>query len=186
MQPRHASLEAACITTAMSRYDPEWQMDTPRICKVLYASAHAQQIAMHQISCMQVLRCSGRTGRGFCPFASQHTCNCSMSDVESLMMRPPLPRSVHACIVQGVLLDQFGVLHDGKKPYPGAIAAVQHMAEHGLKLFILSNSSRRNALHHPPPPPLPPPVAHIPQAGCTHEPVFDHSTFPSKVAKCIA
>ncbi|KAK9840529.1 hypothetical protein WJX84_012463 [Apatococcus fuscideae] len=45
---------------------------------------------------------------------------------------------------KGVLLDQFGVLHDGKVAYPGAVEAVQHMADQGLKLFILSNSSRRS------------------------------------------
>ena len=43
---------------------------------------------------------------------------------------------------QAVLLDQFGVLHDGQHPYPDAIAAVQALADRGLKLFVLSNSSR--------------------------------------------
>ncbi len=45
--------------------------------------------------------------------------------------------------MQGVLLDQFGVLHDGVKPYPHAVAAVKQMAEQGQKILILSNSSRR-------------------------------------------
>ncbi|XP_072990486.1 uncharacterized protein [Typha latifolia] len=40
-------------------------------------------------------------------------------------------------------LDQFGVLHDGKKPYPGAISALEKLAVHGAKLVIISNSSRR-------------------------------------------
>ncbi|XP_031481793.1 uncharacterized protein LOC116251582 isoform X2 [Nymphaea colorata] len=41
------------------------------------------------------------------------------------------------------LLDQFGVLHDGKKPYPGAISTLESLASSGLKMIILSNSSRR-------------------------------------------
>ena len=45
---------------------------------------------------------------------------------------------------QGVLLDQFGVLHDGQKPYPGAQQAVQLLHEAGLRVLILSNSSRRS------------------------------------------
>ncbi|XP_042517212.1 uncharacterized protein LOC122091379 isoform X2 [Macadamia integrifolia] len=35
-------------------------------------------------------------------------------------------------------LDQFGVLHDGKQPYP-----VEKLASHGAKMVIISNSSRR-------------------------------------------
>lgn len=44
---------------------------------------------------------------------------------------------------QGVFLDQFGVLHDGQAPYPGAVDAVRHMHESGLKVILLSNSSQR-------------------------------------------
>lgn len=44
----------------------------------------------------------------------------------------------------GVLLDQFGVLHDGRKPYPHAVAAVQCLFEAGKQIIILSNSSRRS------------------------------------------
>jgi hypothetical protein len=45
---------------------------------------------------------------------------------------------------QGVLLDQFGVLHDGREPYPGAAQAVQQLHAAGLRILILSNSSRRS------------------------------------------
>ena len=45
--------------------------------------------------------------------------------------------------LQGVLLDQYGVLHDGQKAYPGAVAAVEALAAAGRKLLVLSNSSRR-------------------------------------------
>ncbi|XP_051121213.1 uncharacterized protein LOC127244766 [Andrographis paniculata] len=40
-------------------------------------------------------------------------------------------------------LDQFGVLHDGKQPYPGAITALEKLANSGAKMVIISNSSRR-------------------------------------------
>ncbi len=49
----------------------------------------------------------------------------------------------HIVNPQALLLDQFGVLHDGRRPYPGAIEAVAAAAASGLKLLIISNSSRR-------------------------------------------
>ncbi|XP_020597400.1 uncharacterized protein LOC110037162 [Phalaenopsis equestris] len=47
---------------------------------------------------------------------------------------------------KGWLLDQFGVLHDGKKPYPGAISTLENLANHGAKMVIISNSSRRASI----------------------------------------
>jgi ribonucleotide monophosphatase NagD (HAD superfamily) len=44
----------------------------------------------------------------------------------------------------GVLLDQFGVLHDGRTPYPHAIEAVRVLAQAGKRIVVLSNSSRRS------------------------------------------
>ncbi|EFJ42426.1 hypothetical protein VOLCADRAFT_44669, partial [Volvox carteri f. nagariensis] len=44
---------------------------------------------------------------------------------------------------QALLLDQFGVLHDGRVPYPGAVEAVAAAAGAGLRLLVISNSSRR-------------------------------------------
>ena len=60
-------------------------------------------------------------------------------------------------VYQGVLLDQFGVLHDGNKAYAGVQEAVQWMAAKGMKILILSNSSKRmpcskaamHSLHRP-------------------------------------
>lgn len=49
-----------------------------------------------------------------------------------------LPRTYRA-----ILLDQFGCLHDGRDPLPGAVAAVRALAATGARLVILSNSSRR-------------------------------------------
>jgi ribonucleotide monophosphatase NagD (HAD superfamily) len=45
---------------------------------------------------------------------------------------------------QFVLLDQFGVLHDGQQPYPHAIAAVEQLHAAGKQVLVLSNSSRRS------------------------------------------
>lgn len=45
--------------------------------------------------------------------------------------------------MQGILLDQFGVLHDGRQALPEAGTAVKAMAAAGLRVYILSNSSRR-------------------------------------------
>ena len=42
-----------------------------------------------------------------------------------------------------LLLDQFGVLHDGRTPYPGTVEAVRSLAESGRTLIVLSNSSLR-------------------------------------------
>ncbi|WIA31743.1 hypothetical protein OEZ86_002619 [Tetradesmus obliquus] len=46
--------------------------------------------------------------------------------------------------IQFVLLDQFGVLHDGRRPYPHAIAAVEQLHAAGKQVLVLSNSSRRS------------------------------------------
>ncbi|KAM3339247.1 hypothetical protein P3S68_029116 [Capsicum galapagoense] len=43
-------------------------------------------------------------------------------------------------------LDQFGVFHDGKQPYPGAISALEKLATCGAKMVIISNSSRRASI----------------------------------------
>ncbi|XP_010523324.1 PREDICTED: uncharacterized protein LOC104801693 [Tarenaya hassleriana] len=40
-------------------------------------------------------------------------------------------------------LDQYGVLHDGKQPYPGAISTLEKLATTGAKMVVISNSSRR-------------------------------------------
>ncbi|KAI4324380.1 hypothetical protein L6164_023925 [Bauhinia variegata] len=42
-------------------------------------------------------------------------------------------------------LDQFGVLHDGKQPYPGAISTLENIANSGAKIVVISNSSRRSS-----------------------------------------
>ena len=42
-----------------------------------------------------------------------------------------------------LLLDQFGVLHDGRVAYPAAVEAVRRLAAAGRTLVVLSNSGRR-------------------------------------------
>jgi HAD superfamily hydrolase (TIGR01459 family) len=45
----------------------------------------------------------------------------------------------------GFILDQWGVLHDGREAYPGAREAVRELARRGKRLVVLSNSGRRAA-----------------------------------------
>lgn len=44
-----------------------------------------------------------------------------------------------------LLIDQFGVLHDGSVPYPGATAALAAMREAGKQVLLISNSGKRAA-----------------------------------------
>lgn len=43
----------------------------------------------------------------------------------------------------GFVVDQWGVLHDGTTPYPGAIECVERLRLTGKHLVVLSNSGRR-------------------------------------------
>lgn len=43
------------------------------------------------------------------------------------------------------IVDQFGVLHDGRAPYPGAVEALQRLADLGRPVVVLSNSGKRSA-----------------------------------------
>lgn len=45
----------------------------------------------------------------------------------------------------GLLLDQYGVLHNGVSVFPRAEAALKHLKQDGSRIVILSNSSRRSA-----------------------------------------
>lgn len=46
-----------------------------------------------------------------------------------------------------IVLDQWGVLHDGTSPYDGAIDALTELAERGTRLAVLSNSGKRADLN---------------------------------------
>ena len=42
-----------------------------------------------------------------------------------------------------IILDQWGVLHNGSEPYPGTITALETLRGFGTRLAVLSNSGRR-------------------------------------------
>ncbi|WP_333712739.1 TIGR01459 family HAD-type hydrolase [Yoonia sp.] len=44
-----------------------------------------------------------------------------------------------------IVLDQWGVLHDGSAPYPGAVDALARLKSRGKQLAVLSNSGKRAA-----------------------------------------
>ena len=48
---------------------------------------------------------------------------------------------------QGFLLDQWGVIHDGRRALPEAVAALAELKRRGKRLVVLSNSGRRAALN---------------------------------------
>lgn len=43
------------------------------------------------------------------------------------------------------IVDQWGILHDGTKPYPGAIECLERLRGAGKHIVVLSNSGRREA-----------------------------------------
>ena len=46
---------------------------------------------------------------------------------------------------EAVFFDQYGVLHDGRNPYPGARDALAALKSRGVKIVVLSNSGRTGA-----------------------------------------
>src|SRR5437762_3518014 len=44
-----------------------------------------------------------------------------------------------------LLVDQYGVLHDGTAPYPGAIEALAAISSRGRKVIVLTNSGKSSA-----------------------------------------
>jgi len=61
------------------------------------------------------------------------------ASVDALLASLPVIADRYDCL----LLDQFGVIHDGKAAYPGAVAAVSEVQRRGKKICVISNSSRR-------------------------------------------
>ncbi len=43
----------------------------------------------------------------------------------------------------GFIVDQWGILHDGTRPYPGALDCLQRLRHAGKRIVVLSNSGRR-------------------------------------------
>ena len=48
---------------------------------------------------------------------------------------------------QGFIIDQWGVLHDGGAPYPGAIDCLTSLRAEGKRIVLLSNSGKRAAVN---------------------------------------
>ncbi len=48
---------------------------------------------------------------------------------------------------QGFLIDQWGVLHNGERIYPGAIEALAELARRGKQVVLLTNSGRRRSFN---------------------------------------
>jgi HAD superfamily hydrolase (TIGR01459 family) len=46
---------------------------------------------------------------------------------------------------EAVFFDQYGVLHDGRRPYAGATEALAALKSRGVKIVVLSNSGRTGA-----------------------------------------
>jgi len=61
------------------------------------------------------------------------------------MTRPIESLAEIAGSYDAIVLDQWGVLHDGGRPYPGAIEALERLAASGMPLAVLSNSGKRAA-----------------------------------------
>jgi HAD superfamily hydrolase (TIGR01459 family) len=43
----------------------------------------------------------------------------------------------------GVLIDQFGIIHDGEKLYPGVLDTLRELSDAGIRVAILTNSGKR-------------------------------------------
>ncbi|PCI00954.1 MAG: TIGR01459 family HAD-type hydrolase, partial [Alphaproteobacteria bacterium] len=43
----------------------------------------------------------------------------------------------------GILIDQWGTLHDGEKPYDGVIEALENLKSRGKQIILISNSGQR-------------------------------------------
>ncbi|MEI6558651.1 MAG: TIGR01459 family HAD-type hydrolase [Rhodospirillaceae bacterium] len=58
---------------------------------------------------------------------------------------PPVLRGLQALAgrYDGFILDLWGVLHDGERPYPGALDGLERLVSAGKRLCLLSNAPRR-------------------------------------------
>ena len=76
----------------------------------------------------------------------------SSSSTRTKKKRFASPRDMESVLLQNdkisdIFLDQFGVLHDGKNPFPEAIECVRRIHETfpSIRVHVLSNSSRRRS-----------------------------------------
>ncbi|WP_158816277.1 TIGR01459 family HAD-type hydrolase [Methylocapsa sp. S129] len=57
-------------------------------------------------------------------------------------MRKPSLFSACSAAFNFIFIDQYGVLHDGQRSYPGAVDALSELKARGTRVVILSNSGR--------------------------------------------
>lgn len=62
-------------------------------------------------------------------------------------MNPHAISGIHELIdrYDHFIVDQFGVLHDGQKPYPGAVETLTKLRGNAKSILLLSNSGKRSA-----------------------------------------
>ncbi|KAK9165149.1 hypothetical protein Scep_000340 [Stephania cephalantha] len=70
-------------------------------------------------------------------------CSISSNEVQLFQSLNGIRQLAQSRPFKAWFLDQFGVLHDGKQPYPGSISTLEKLASTGAKMVIISNSSRR-------------------------------------------
>ncbi|MGY9033347.1 MAG: TIGR01459 family HAD-type hydrolase [Rhodobacterales bacterium] len=46
---------------------------------------------------------------------------------------------------EAIVFDQWGVLHDGSAPYAGSVDCLEKLANHSVRMAVLSNSGKRSA-----------------------------------------
>lgn len=98
------------------------------------------QFHSSSVFCVQskYLPCRSRYGRLLKPSCNINMTAAAMQHISGL--------SNIAAKYEAVLLDQFGVLHDGRQTYSyRTVEAVRALASLGIKVFIISNSSRRSS-----------------------------------------
>eukprot|EP00249_Psilotum_nudum_P015772 c25511_g1_i1 orf=87-1124(+) len=91
-----------------------------------------------------VLHCpSGRQHDGILRTLPKSTISMSLAKVNTpYIMLKGLKDLARSMKFKTWLLDQFGVLHDGQRPYPGVIETLNGLVNVGAKLVVLSNSSK--------------------------------------------
>uniref|UniRef100_A0A7C8YWD3 Phosphoglycolate phosphatase n=1 Tax=Opuntia streptacantha TaxID=393608 RepID=A0A7C8YWD3_OPUST len=75
-------------------------------------------------------------------------CAVSTNDAQLFQFSTGIQHLAESRRFKAWFLDQFGVLHDGKKPYPGAISTLEKLAKSGANMVVISNSSRRASVTH--------------------------------------
>ncbi|XP_015869838.3 uncharacterized protein LOC107407117 [Ziziphus jujuba] len=73
------------------------------------------------------------------------TCSVPHNEIQPFHILNGLQELAQTRNFKAWFLDQFGVLHDGKQPYPGTISTLENLAKSGAKMVIISNSSRRSS-----------------------------------------